>query len=460
MFARAFFLLLLLLLAGCRTPGGRPLPPAVRPTLPPSPAPTATEVVVTRVSASPTPAASPAAVATATPVAETATAAAPAPTMAPALPGTAQGFELVGHAALGGIGWHAGLALHGHCAYVGNRRAQALTIVDVSEPQQPRLLPPLPLDGGQPVEIRTLPGRDVLLVADFRRARLLTYDVSECARPQPLGALALPAAPHEFYLWHDGEQVLAYLAMFDHAPPDLIVADLSDPAAPREVARWTAPVDGLLHSLSLTDDGRHAYLALWDGGFLAADVDPPQLAPVAGAAGALQPAPFAATHSAVHLADPRYVLLTAERYTCPFAGVAVADVADPARPTIVARLALPENRCDELPAADAVFTAHNPLVAGDLVFVSWYAGGVQVLEVADPAAPRRVAQFVPAGTGAAPFSYVGSYPVQTWSYPILRDGLLYVADIQSGLYVLRYTGPGAEAVAAARHAEGNVRVGD
>jgi hypothetical protein len=48
--------------------------------------------------------------------------------------------------------------------------------------------------------------------------------------------------------------------------------------------------------------------------------------------------------------------------------------------------------------------------------------------------------------------------VQLWSYPILREGLIYVSDIQSGLYALRYTGPGAEAVGRVRLAEGNVTV--
>jgi uncharacterized repeat protein (TIGR01451 family) len=42
-----------------------------------------------------------------------------------------------------------------------------------------------------------------------------------------------------------------------------------------------------------------------------------------------------------------------------------------------------------------------------------------------------------------------------WSYPIIRDGLIYVVDIRNGLYILRYTGPGAEEVAAISFLEGN-----
>jgi hypothetical protein len=45
-----------------------------------------------------------------------------------------------------------------------------------------------------------------------------------------------------------------------------------------------------------------------------------------------------------------------------------------------------------------------------------------------------------------------------WSYPILRAGLLYVADIQSGLHILHYSGPGSHHIEAVALAEGNATV--
>jgi len=50
--------------------------------------------------------------------------------------------------------------------------------------------------------------------------------------------------------------------------------------------------------------------------------------------------------------------------------------------------------------------------------------------------------------------------VVMWSYPIIKDGLIYVVDIRNVLYVLRYTGPGAEEVAAVTFLEGNSNLGD
>ncbi len=67
----------------------------------------------------------------------------------------------------------------------------------------------------------------------------------------------------------------------------------------------------------------------------------------------------------------------------------------------------------------------------------------------------RDAYDLPLPAVAADDPTLGSYPVRVWSSPIVRDGLVYVVDIRNGLYVLRYTGPGASEVAAAELVEGN-----
>jgi len=387
----------------------------------------------------------------------------PAPELLVARPGTKWNFELVGHHAIGSVGWHSGLALKDRCAYVGNGGRPEINILDVSDPTEPAHLGALDLpSGSRPVEVRTLPDLDLLVVADLSsRGLLLTYDVSNCAEPTPLGSLTLPHAAHEFYLWRDRSRVLAYGATFTRLSPTLVVIDLTDPAEPVEVARWTAADDGvpgILHSLSVSLDGTRAYLAMWDGGFVVAEVDLPRIEVVRGLDGGFSPADYANTHSAVAMQDPNFVLLASEVFSCPFNGLAIAHISDPAYPEIVSRFTLPENRCENLPGPGAAFTPHNPLVVGELAFVSWYAAGVQAVDLSEPYAPRRAGQFVPTGEEAAPRSLLGSYPVQMFSYPILRDGLLYVADSQSGLYVLRYTGPRAEQLEDVTQAEGNVTI--
>lgn len=398
----------------------------------------------------------------------------PAAPLGPTTAGRVENFVEVGHDSFAGRGWNAGLALDYPCAYVANRRHH-IVIEDVSDPAHPVFVDGLPLPYfSEPVEVRTVPDRDLLVVLNFApNPSVLTYDTQDCRRPQPIGALGLGAVGHEFFLWRDPAdpaRLLMFVAMFQTSGPDLMVVDLTDAARPRLAGTWSSEdegVPGRLHSLSLSPDGRRAYLALSGNGLVVADTTDfaqntpgAELRPVRDSNGSFTAAPALAAHSAIPLADPRYVLVTQEVYECPFAGLFISDISDEAHPQIVGRFALPENdpACDPLPQSDAVFTAHNPLAVGDLVLVTWYGGGLQALEVKDPSRPRRLGLFVPRGDGAAAESYVGTYPVQMWSYPILRQGLIYVSDIQSGLYILRYTGPGADLLEQVPMAEGNASV--
>ena len=50
--------------------------------------------------------------------------------------------------------------------------------------------------------------------------------------------------------------------------------------------------------------------------------------------------------------------------------------------------------------------------------------------------------------------------VVMWSYPIVRDGLIYVVDLRNGLYVLRYEGRFENEIEHIRFLEGNSNQGD
>jgi hypothetical protein len=55
---------------------------------------------------------------------------------------------------------------------------------------------------------------------------------------------------------------------------------------------------------------------------------------------------------------------------------------------------------------------------------------------------------------------MGTNKVVIWSFPIVKDGLIYVVDVRNGLYILRYTGPGAGELAQVSFLEGNSNLGD
>jgi hypothetical protein len=233
---------------------------------------------------------------------------------------------------------------------------------------------------------------------------------------------------------------------------------------------------GPLHSLSISDDGRVAYLALLGNGFmeldtsdLATGVAAPvirELTPEAMRLDQSPPLP-PATHSAVALPGRPFVLLTDEVYKrpiasgCPWGWVRMVDATDPAAPAFAGDFKLPENdpsTCEAgVPGVQKVFTAHNPTVTEHLALVTWHAAGMLALDTSDPAHVVEVARFVP-----DPIPHVttedptlGDSPIAMWSYPVIHGGIIYVVDLRNGLYALRYHGPFEDEVATRAFDEGN-----
>jgi hypothetical protein len=110
------------------------------------------------------------------------------------------------------------------------------------------------------------------------------------------------------------------------------------------------------------------------------------------------------------------------------------------------------------------YSSHNPTVLRDLAFVTWHSGGLHAVSIDDPRQPSRTGRYLPEPLPAVvtedPVLSSGRPKVVIWSYPIIRRGLIYVVDIRNGLYVLRYTGPGARAVSKLKFLEGNSNLGD
>jgi hypothetical protein len=364
----------------------------------------------------------------------------------PASENTRPGFRLVSHPSPGRNRANGGLAIARNCVYMGSRSNNQVEIVDISDASHPQPSASLAIPGtSTAIELRTNAERNLLVVATGSIDALHLYDIHDCLKPVHLSEVRLPSAPHEFYLWRDPAnpaRLLAYVAMFTSAN-GLHVVDLSNPAQPIALLTWGVPaLSGLLHSISLADDGRRAYIAYWSGGLLIADTTDLAMGlshPQIRLLGKLAYAPMS-THSAVRIPGRSLLALTDEIYACPFGWLHVVDSADPAQPRIAGEFRLPENRAT--PCAGGTWTAHNPLPLRDLLLLTWYDAGLLAIDTSDAAHPRLGAQFRVEGE-------------RFWSYPIIRDGLIYVASIEGGLYILAYDGPRAEEVGSVAFAEGN-----
>jgi hypothetical protein len=217
--------------------------------------------------------------------------------------------------------------------------------------------------------------------------------------------------------------------------------------------------------------------------------------------GTLQEKDCPNSHSAVPVLGRRLALTTDEVYGtftfeafgCRWGWARLIDVSDPAHPFITGEYLIDQDQisfCGS--AADTAiseqfrsFSSHNPTVLRNLAIIDWHSGGVQAIDISDPAHPSQAGFFRPTpipvvatedpALSQGPATTVNQLlnpnrkelnnpdfqtKVVMWSYPIINNGLIYVIDVRNGLFVLRYSGPHAADVQAVKFLEGNSNLGD
>jgi hypothetical protein len=161
------------------------------------------------------------------------------------------------------------------------------------------------------------------------------------------------------------------------------------------------------------------------------------------------------THSAVFVPNrpalvrgntkgrPAFVWLTDENGGCPLNYARMVSVESEATPVMIGAFAVPDNQIEECltqattepngqPRRRTPQQNHNPTVFKNLVFNTWYAHGLRVIDISRPQMPREIGHALTIPQGIAR------------TYPVFKDGLIYWVDNDTGLHVARYTGPRAD----------------
>ena len=131
------------------------------------------------------------------------------------------------------------------------------------------------------------------------------------------------------------------------------------------------------------------------------------------------------------------------------------NISNPSQPLLVNRLGMNDLNLNAT-------SPHNPVVMGNFLYVSWYEAGMQVFDISNPAAPRRVGQYdsyqaarvepdtaakslndepwdlvcgLSRGQGNLPTGFDGNWAV----YPFLGQSKVLMGDLKNGLLIVDAT---------------------
>jgi len=194
-----------------------------------------------------------------------------------------------------------------------------------------------------------------------------------------------------------------------------------------------------------SEDGTSVYLSYWDSGFIKLDVSTPTNPVFKGRTVYAANADGDAHSSSYD--DRTERLFTADEDFCPNSGpdiekgwgyLRVYDYSNASSPKQLGVFKTQNSLATgDIAAGD--YTIHNPVVVGTTVYASWYSDGLRIIDASVPSRMTEIGYFVPpAGHNPVKPSqrFVLSQTAQVWGV-VVRDGLIYVSDMNTGLWVLR-----------------------
>jgi hypothetical protein len=352
---------------------------------------------------------------------------------------------------------------NGRNLYLGTGRGgDVMYAVDISNPANPVVTDSLVANTRRVNDVMTTPDGRYLVhtregAAD-RRNGIVIAQIYDPAHPKVIAEFTqgVTAGVHSAFVYQQ-ERFGTHVYLTNNGTNALHVIDISDPYNPREVAQWRSPSvsgGGSLHDVDVQDG--LAYLSNWNDGLIILDVghgmkggspanpvfvsqfkyDLNDLYRQVEATGG--PGFIRGTHTAWRHRD--YVFIADE----VFPASDVAGARDAAAGRAYGRLQVVDVSDIERPRSVAWYEpefggVHNVWVAGDTLYMGAYNAGFRTFDISGElrgdlrAQQREMVHVNTADMNAHPS---GINTAMTWGV-VVKDGLAYVNDIHSGLWIIR-----------------------
>jgi hypothetical protein len=351
--------------------------------------------------------------------------------------------------------------VQGDVAVVGHMAPpHATSILDVSQPARPRVLARIPTKPGTHSHKARLCG--TVLITNHERyggrapggqVGLGFWDVTDPSRPRETALLGMGGpnggggGVHRFQADCARKLVYAGADLEGYRGNITLIVDFSDPRKPREISRWWMPgqwVAGGEHAADAAGYRTHhanrlgdrLYVPLWMGGLAIVDIS--DITQPRMVSHVNYPRPSGApTHTTLpvghEILGRKWLVVFDEELGGgdPPAFMRLFDITDEARPRQVSAYQPPR---DAPPGVR--FGAHQPhefVAADNLVYAAWFAGGLRVVDMANPHHPTEVGRYLPRPVA-------GKRPPMSNDVFVDKRGLIYLIDRDNGLDILRFDG--------------------
>lgn len=293
-------------------------------------------------------------------------------------------------------------------------------------------------------------------------AGLSVYDISNPEEPRQISFMPVEGGGIHRLWYTGGRWVYASVLLDGFTDYIFMTIDLSDPANPREAGRYWLPGmhtaggetpdwdstkrNGLHHAII---HGDTAYGAWRDAGLVMMDISD-RTKPALLTQRNWSPPFGGGTHNCLPLPDRDLLVVVDEAVldNCQdgIKFIWMFDIREPTNPVSISTFPTP-SEADYLNKG-AHFGPHNiyenrpdGLVSSDTIFATYQNAGIRVFDISNEYRPEETAAFVP----PTPNRLVDHRPdrpkvIQSCDVWVSNEGLVYSNDFNGGLYILEYQG--------------------
>jgi hypothetical protein len=296
-----------------------------------------------------------------------------------------------------------------------------------------------------------IPELDEAVKRGYHDGGFRVWDISDKSAPKLLSYVRTHGfGAHRF----DMDKNFAYISteMKGYVGNILVIYDLADPTNPTEVSRWHMPGQHIAGGETPTWTGygtrlHHAmrcgdelWAAVWNAGYRVLDArditDPKVIGSYRFPEAIPEP-----THTVMPLEQridgKRFAIAIDEEHAHQpgrlHGFIWIMDVTDLNNMEPIAAWDLSERACPWVGDPGARFGGHQfrEKLDSTLVYATWFAGGLRVLDLANPYAPKEVAHYMVPGPDGT--------PPQSNDVDVDDTGLIYLLDRNHGLDILEMT---------------------